>query len=226
MSNATEIGFDSEFAKCLRAYFYTHNPEAIIETGTYHGNGSTAIIASLIRDIPIGDAAFYSIECNREFIDIALDNLEANKLDQYVSIIHGLSIPRSLLPTVEIINFKIGAAKYFPGIIIDHRQDPDNAANYYFKETSFGTKDDCLGKLLEFWNNCADFVFLDSGGHIGDIEFRYLISKLKCPCGIALDDTNHLKHYNSLNIIKSDSRFEIINEGSEKFGFCIAKFTP
>lgn len=221
----TEIEREGQFAKSIREYFEAFNPKIIIETGLYHGNGSTSIIASIIKYEPITDAQFFSIECNSQNIEIAKENLRKKGLLPYVSIINGLSIPRDLLPSVEKINEKIAEASKFIGVKLDHEQDPSNGAFYYQKETSQFEKEDCIGNLLQFVGD-PDFVLLDSGGHVGEIEFNYLISKLKKPCGIALDDTRHIKHYKSREIISKDKRFKILNDNQEKFGSMVCKFTP
>lgn len=225
MLDLTQIEREGEFAKSIREYFEHFDPKIIIETGLYHGNGSTSIISSLIKYIPIKDAQFFSIECNAQNIEIAKENLRKKGLLPYVSIINGLSIPKDLLPSVEKINEKIAEAAKFKGVKLDHEQDPSNGAFYYQKETSQSDKEDCLGNLLQFVGD-PDFVLLDSGGHIGEIEFRYLISKLRKPCGIALDDTRHIKHYKSRDFISKDERFEVLVDNQEKFGSMVCKFTP
>jgi hypothetical protein len=61
---------------------------------------------------------------------------------------------------------------------------------------------------------------------MGFVEFNYIIEQLRGPCVIALDDIAHVKHYRSYQRIQSDPRFQIVQAGEEKFGFCIARFTP
>jgi len=61
---------------------------------------------------------------------------------------------------------------------------------------------------------------------MGFVEFQYLIQKLAGPCLIALDDIHHIKHHKSFQFMRRDSRFELLLESQEKFGFCIARFTP
>lgn len=223
--DSTAIEREGQFEKSIREYFEKFTPKLIVETGLYHGNGSTSIIASLIKFIPITDTQFFSIECNAQSIEIAKENLRKKGLLAYVSIINGLSIPRDLLPSTEKVKENIAEASKVEGIKLDHEQDPSNGAFYYQKETSQFEKEDCLGNLLQFVGD-PDFVLLDSGGHVGEIEFRYLLSKLRKPCGIALDDIKHLKHYKSFNLIKNDERFKIMSQGDERFGFCVAKFEP
>lgn len=226
MSDLTQIEFEGEFASCIKDYFEYVKPKKIMETGLYHGMGSTRIIASLIRDIPIKGANFYSIECSTTNIDIAKENLRLGNLIPYVSIVSGLSIPKDLLPTKEQIEIRIKNAEEYDGIKLDHEQDPSNGANYYLKETGKFDRDDRIGDVLSLFNGKPDFVLLDSGGHLGTIEFEYLIGNLEGPCTIALDDTKHIKHFGSAHIIKNDPRFTILADNHEKFGSMLVKFSP
>lgn len=226
MSDLTQIEFEGQFASCIKDYFEYVKPKKIIETGLYHGMGSTRIIATLIRDIPIKGADFYSIECSTWNINIAKENLRLGGLLPYVSIVSGLSISKDHLPSIQEINDRIHKASSCPGIKLDHEQDPKNAALYYDKETQKFDRDDRLGDVLALFNGKPDFVLLDSGGHMGKIEFEYLIGNLEGPCTIALDDTRHVKHFESAEMIKKDPRFTVLVENTEKFGSMLVKFNP
>jgi len=59
-----------------------------------------------------------------------------------------------------------------------------------------------------------DLVMLDSAGHMGFIEFKYVLSLLKGSCVFILDDVNHVKHYDSLRLMKNDSRFNVLKISS------------
>lgn len=226
MIDLTEIASEGMFARCIRDYFNQYKPKNIIETGLYHGTGSTAIIASLIRDIPLPDAHFFSIECNLKNIEIADQNLTRMDLCNHVSVLRGVSIPKAMLPTEEQINKKIEKASKTPGVKLDHEQDPTNGSKYYQKETEEVYHEDIIGWIMSNWSYKVDFALLDSGGHLGKIEFDYLISKIKQPCGIALDDTRHIKHFESRDMILSDKRFEVICDNEEKYGSMIVRFNP
>lgn len=226
MTDLTEIEKEGEFASCICEYIYANKCEKIIETGLYHGNGSTKIIAALIRSIPLEEAEFYSIECSEKNIEIATNNLTKDGLIDYVEILSGLSIPKEMLPSPEEIKEIITRAKEIGMVKLDHEQDPENGHNYYGKETSSFKEDDLLGKLLNKLHGQVDFLLLDSGGHIGNIEFEYALTLIKTECGIALDDTRHIKHYRCLDRMKKDKRFRILKDNSEKFGSALAIFTP
>lgn len=222
----TCIEQEGQFASCIRDYLYDNRPERIIETGLYHGTGSTKVITTMIRGIPLDNAEFYSIECSKENVEIGSKNLKEAQLLDYVEICNGLSIPKELLPSPERIKDTIAHAKANGMVKLDHEQDPENGHNYYEKETSSFVEDDLLGKLIGKMKGQVDFILLDSGGHIGNIEFEYAISLIKSPCGIALDDTRHIKHYRCLDRMKKDKRFRILKDNEEKFGSALAVFNP
>ena len=223
----TKVGTESDFAESIAEIFRKHRPRRIIETGTYHGEGTTRVITSTLRSQGI-DAEFFSVECNPRNHAIAALNLERSGLAPFVKLLNGLSTPRALLPTYQEIEEKyvrnlekIG----FDDVFIDHQEH--KRALLYYKETDFsGIPEDLLGACLEHFDCRPDFVLLDSGGHMGNVEFNYLIGKLQGPCFVALDDIYHIKHHESFRQMQKDPRFRIVVSSREKFGFCIAYFTP
>jgi hypothetical protein len=212
----------NEFSRQIHEVFAQRRPMRIVETGTYYGAGTTAIIGSAIRQNALNTCEFFSIEVNPQHYNIALQNVRNQGIN--VRLLLGLSVPRSLLMTQNQIEQEY-VKKEIDGVFVDY-YNPDRAAAYYH-ETNFGNvPDDLLGKVLEHFKFHPDFVLLDSAGHLGHVEFVYTIAKLKGPCVIALDDTQHIKHYQSVLDMKGDPRFKIIAESNEKFGSCIAEFTP
>ncbi len=221
----TEVNSHSAFSESIYKIFARTKPKKIIETGTYLGKGTTRIIAGALRDLKIDNSRFFSIEVNESNYRESVRNIKNAGLSNYVSILHGLSLPRNILPSMEEIEQRTVKQIEFDGIYVDHKES--ERAKLYYNETNFsGTEDDLLGKCLITFNYEPDFILLDSGGHIGNIEFNYLIERLRKECIIALDDINHIKHRSSFLQMKSDARFEMIISSDEKFGFCIAKFTP
>jgi ADP-heptose:LPS heptosyltransferase/predicted O-methyltransferase YrrM len=224
-ANLTCISSQSDFACQIGGLFHEIAPRRIIETGTFQGEGTTKIIASWLRDNGVTDGLFYSIECSAENLTKARENLKGAGLGSHVTLIHGLSLPRHLLPSTELIREKFVDAIDEVGIFVDHEEGV--RTNQYYAETNFrGIPDDRLGYCLDQVDNAPDFVLLDSGGHTGNLEFNYLLSRLASPCYIALDDINHIKHSRSYKQILKDPRFNILQASSEKFGYCIARFSP
>jgi ADP-heptose:LPS heptosyltransferase/glycosyltransferase involved in cell wall biosynthesis len=221
----TKIDTESEFARQILELFHKIRPKKIIETGTYLGTGTTTIIASCLRQLRIEDSKFYTIEVNPKYYRKALGNLAKIGFLSHVTPLNGLSIQRKMLLTLQEIENRCVKNIEFNDIFIDHKEY--ERALLYCRETSFDdVPNDLLGDCLRKFDYRPDFVLLDSAGHIGNIEFNYLISQLKGECYIALDDIYHIKHHKSFLQIKIDPRFELIVSSKEKFGFCIARFTP
>ncbi|MCD6153554.1 MAG: tetratricopeptide repeat protein, partial [Syntrophobacterales bacterium] len=224
-SGGMKIDTEGEFSSRIQSFFKEKQPKKIIETGTYLGNGTTSIIAASLQQFGIEDSKFYTIEVNPKYYHTALNNLRNNGLLKYVSPLNGLSVPRKILPTLKEINEQCVKNIEFDDIFVDHQEN--ERALLYYQETNFeNLKDDLLGECLKKFDYRPDFVLLDSGGHMGNIEFNYLISQLRGECYIALDDIYHIKHHKSFLQIQRDPRFELIASSKEKFGFCIAKFAP
>lgn len=221
----TQIDNQSEFASAIRQLFAEHRPTKLVETGTYLGEGTTRVIADALRQLGISEAQFHSIEINPGHLAQARGNLSREGLASLVNLHHGVSVPRGLLPSLSEIERSTVREIEENDLFVDHREH--ERATLYFKETDFyGVPDDQLGRVLRGFGGRPDFVLLDSGGHMGNVEFNYLLSQLEGPCWIALDDVHHIKHRRSLRQMQADPRFEIRVESNEKFGFCIARFTP
>ncbi|MRR34215.1 glycosyl transferase family 9, partial [bacterium] len=216
----------SEFERKLGDLVASIRPRSIIETGTYLGTGTTRIIASALRDSGLAATRFVTIECHPHRHRQAVNNLTGAGLSEYVAPLCGLSVPRALLPSEDQIRRdtveNVGADN---DIFVDH-QEADRVALYH-GETNFpDIPDDLLGRCLAEFDDSPDMILLDSAGHMGNVEFNYVIERLKGECHIVLDDIKHIKHHRSFQQLKTDPRFTIITASNEKFGFCIAKFTP
>jgi len=221
----TAVHTDSVFARTIRELFVRTRPKKILETGTFMGTGTTAVIAAALRDFALDDSVFYSIEVNPGLHGLAGRNLEKEGLLAYVTLLNGLSVPRGLLPTREEIEKRTVKEPETISLYVDHAEN--ERVENYFRETDFpDVADDLLGKVLGVFAFEPDFVLLDSGGHMGNVEFNYVIGRLKGPCFVMLDDIHHVKHHRSFQQLSADPRFEVIKAMKEKAGFCLAKFTP
>ncbi|HTY38565.1 MAG TPA: glycosyltransferase family 9 protein, partial [Bacteroidota bacterium] len=221
----TAVHDESQFADAIKEVFSELRPKWVLETGTYLGEGTTRVIAATLHDLGLKSTTFCSIEVNPAHYELALQNLAARNLLGSVKLLRGLSVPRSILPTLEEIEKQCVRDVEYDDIVVDHREQ--ERALLYYKETDFtGAQDDLIGEFLRACDYRPDFVLLDSGGHMGNIEFNYLIDKLQGPCVIALDDIYHIKHHRSFRQIQSDPRFKLLKESHEKFGFCLARFEP
>lgn len=206
-----------QFNHRLTELVLEHSFKRVIETGTYHGTGTTlAILEGLTEPFD-----FFSIEVNPENYKIALANLKGSG----VRLMNGLSVGRLELP--------VNISDDFPEfVIVDHQ--PKNRLQLYLKEVNYRVKDNHLDLAMSHFDYRPELVLLDSAGHMGYIEFLYLIKRLKGDCYIALDDTDHVKHYNSMEYVKAHpQQFEIIWQVrsqyidtiyGEKFGSAIIKY--
>jgi hypothetical protein len=224
--DGAELKTESRFAKAIHKAFAETKPTRIIETGAYKGTGSTTIICSsiLAANYPPGvRPKFYSIEINPAYLASAKVNTQKFR-DAGVDLefLHGVSVPRSKLPTpMQIEEMLEGLSAE---IHVDH--SPADRVVRYASEVGFDCPDAMLDQALDAFDHKPDFVLLDSAGHLGFVEFNYLIPRLAGLCWIALDDTNHLKHHQSLQAIKRDGRFKMEMESNERFGSCLCRFTP
>ncbi len=222
--NLTAVQNNSEFEFFLREVIRQTRPKFIVETGTYLGQGTTRIISSALKDNGLTDAIFYSVECNPEHHRQAIDNLDQANLLPFVKPLLGVSVPRSLLPDAEAIR-KETIENVSGEIFVDHHEA--NRIQLYLKETDHPElPDDLLGQCLRECDGQPGLLLLDSAGHMGNVEFNYVLTLLRGPCYIALDDIRHVKHARSVEQMKADPRFEMLALTEEKFGSCLLKFNP
>lgn len=169
----------------------------VVETGTYLGLGTTKAVLKGMK-LHGMEFEFVSIEVNPHTHKQAV----ANNIGSGVAILNGLSIPRALEP----INISFDVPE---NIIVDHVD-----LNNYKQELIFDVPDNLLQKACDI---NPELVILDSAGHIGFIEFKYLLSLMKDKeYWLILDDTGHVKHYHSLQYIKEmPEQFELIWESPE-----------
>jgi len=220
-----EAGKESKLYSNLRNLIFSVRPFTIIETGTYHGTGTTASICNALVALPNLKCSFYSIEVNPLHYAISLENLKRQRLLNYVNVLHGVSVPRSVMPTVEEIRKFTDGTQFPSGVFADFPEDI-RAAGYYAEANFPNVPEDMLGLCLENCDYKPDIMLLDSAGHMGFVEFKYVLDKIKKEMYFVLDDTSHIKHYLSKQFIKQDRRFQIIIDDTDRFGYLIAKFKP
>ena len=219
MNNPTQVSFESEFAKEVELLFQNNKINTIIETGTFCGDGTTRIVTKCIEKYN-REAKFFSIEANINNHRNAINHLRELNLDKYVTLLYGVSVPKSLLPTKEQIDKWVDKYKNEP-IYIDHR--PEERIQLYYNEPLTSGEEDLLGELIK--DNKTDLFVLYSAGHMGYIEFQYVLSQLKNNCFFVLDDVFHIKHYESYHYMEQHpEHFEILKVSHEKFGFLVSKY--
>ena len=220
----TSVQNNSEFEHMLRQIIRQTKPGFIVETGTYLGQGTTRIISSALRENGLMQTKFYSVECNPEHHRQALDNLGKAGLLPFVKPLLGVSVPRSLLPDAQAIR-EATIENASGEIFVDHHEE--NRIQLYLSETDHPElPDDLLGQCLRECDGRPGLLLLDSAGHMGNVEFNYVLKLLRGPTYIALDDIRHVKHARSVEQMKADPRFQMLAITEEKFGSCLLKFNP
>jgi Predicted O-methyltransferase len=203
-----------DFRYAVTALIHDRKPRSIIETGTYLGLGTTKILAEALDK----DYQCFTIESNPFSYAIACQNLR-----EYhgIRLLNGYSVPEKLMPTREGLIQWLDELDSLD-IYVDFQEH--ERIDCYMREAGHNVPYDMLGVCMRYFR--PDLVVLDSAGHMGFIEFCYVRSMLVRPCLFVLDDTNHVKHHQSLLWIKSDPHFTLLKESDEKFGFCIAAWSP
>lgn len=175
------MGAHNDFKDAITELIKTKKLQRIIETGCYLGEGTTQGIA----DALVGDEQVFSIEVNPRHYEVA----RKRHRNSPITFLLGLSVKRSDIP--------ISASFDVPDhIVIDHLDH--NRDLLYKQEVSFKVADEMLHFALAKLDFKPDLVILDSAGHMGLIEYKYLMERVEPGFYLALDDTNHVKHYQTM----------------------------
>lgn len=162
----------------------------VIETGTYLGLGTTKAVLDGMRGHGMG-FDFISIEVNPVHYKQAVAN---NVGVPGLHLLNGLSIGKPHLPIDTTFNVP-------DHIIVDHQ--PNVRQKLYNKEIDFNVEDHLLQRAIDALGGEPDLVILDSAGHMGLIEFRYLMERIGDKSFyLVLDDVGHVKHYESFEYVK------------------------
>jgi len=191
------ITASDKFMKKLTETIQIGGLTKIIETGTHHGTGTTRAVL----DAMDYDFEFFSIEVNPANYKIAHKNVGHVP---GVHLINALSVGRGDLP----VSISTDLPEF---VVIDH-QDASRVG-LYNQEVSYKVADHGLEMALKAMDYKPDLVILDSAGHMGMIEFQYLMNRVAPDHQfyLALDDTDHYKHYETMEFIKSKpDKYDII----------------
>jgi len=192
---------NNEFIDSINHIIGNYIVDEIIETGTFHGNGSTKIFAETKKYV-------FSIECNYENWAISTNNLLKYP---NVCVINGLSLNREEI-IKGLLNEKFDIVTTY---------DSDYPKSFYMREVSQRV---VLENSLDvFTNNDRNqLIFLDSAGGVGYLEFKKIMSydleyiKKKV---IILDDISHIKHIRSVDfLIKKGFKIKISSDN--RFAWC------
>jgi len=180
------MGAHNDFRDAITDLIRTKKLQRIVETGSYLGEGTTQAIA----DALVGDEQVWSIEVNPRHYEIA----RKRHRNTPINFLLGLSIGRSDIPTS--VTFDVP-----DHIVIDHLDH--NRELLYKQEINFKGADGLLHYVLAKLDFKPDLVILDSAGHMGLQEFKYLMDRVEPGFYLALDDTNHVKHYQTCESLKT-----------------------
>jgi hypothetical protein len=169
----------------------------VVEIGTWNGLGSTKCILEGIQNTPI---EFWSLECNKEKNECALENLK-EFLNPNIHILHGSIInPKELFADKEYL-------KLFSNTMNQE---------WFISDIKNYTVSPNLLKDLPLY---IDFLLLDGGVYTTLYEFRILLPR--CSKYIALDDTNTDKNKFVVELLRNNSNWKEVFRSSSREGFSI-----
>lgn len=180
------MGAHNDFKDAITDLIRSKKLKRIIETGCYLGEGTTQAIA----DALLGDELVYSIEVNPRYYEIARKRHRSKN----INFLLGLSVGRADLP----VSFTFDVPDF---VVVDHLDH--NREILYKQEVSFKVPDNMLNQALSKLEYKPDLIILDSAGHMGLQEFKYLMDIVEPGFYLALDDTNHVKHYQTVQILEN-----------------------
>jgi hypothetical protein len=209
---------DSDIEIALKELQTEHPVDVIIETGTYLGTGSTRMLAEFFeRNGSI--RRFVTVEANWSYWKAARFNLQRFP---FVELKWGLSVNEQ--KAIEFIRTDPAIREHhrYPDIFIDDINDPIGfytreiqggraSLKEFVKRTLYWQGEDLLARTLTRHKNDWPLIVLDSAGGIGRLEFQITLETMgSASYALFLDDTHHLKHFRSLEAIRSNSNFRLI----------------
>ena len=194
MSIQGQILQTSERGVILKKIINNYKPKNIVEIGTWKGLGSTKCILDSISD----EMIFYSIEANKEFYEIAKQNLE--QYQSKFNLLYG-----TIINEEELKN-------HIKTLTLDTIQ------NSWLKSDLNDIKEcENIGNLLP---EKIDFLLLDGGEFSTYLEWLKLKDRTDI---VALDDVNSLKCNQIFQELRENPNYELIENTNEGHGFCAFK---
>lgn len=181
---ATQLN-SNEFRDTVNQIIKEYDIQEIVETGTFHGDGSTRIFAETGLEV-------FTIECNPQYFEVAKNNL---KQFENVCCLHGFSLTKG-----EIID-AIMTNDYTQHTTYDHKF----SKAFYLREINFNPQHENLLRLM-IDNENRQLVFLDSAGGVGWAEFNEVLLMIKSYRAknkvLMMDDVSHIKHCQSVKYLE------------------------
>jgi hypothetical protein len=208
-----------DFEQSVKELISEIKPQKIIETGTYLGTGTTRILVEALEKTGL-PYELHTIEANPAFCESANSLYKDN---HKVNVINGYSLPKHMLPSEEALQKWLDSLKN-EDIYVDFEEW--ERVSCYMAEGNHAVSGNFLKFCCRYFGYTPDLFMLDSSGHLGFLELQYILTMITGKCHFILDDVFHVKHFESLRYMIEDSRFSIRKVSTEKFGFCIAEYTP
>lgn len=226
---------DARLRAMLREAVQAHDVNVALETGTYLGEGSSAMLADVLTAQP--SPRLVTIEADWHFWRQARTNLEPYG---FVECLWGRSVPID-----EAISFMeeddaLHRHDQYPDVFIDDLDDPlafytrecrgefvrsaDSQDPAYVRDRAVHYQgDDLLRRCLEELRDDRPLILLDSAGGIGWLEFQTTRLVMgDSPYLLLLDDVHHLKHFRSLQAVRDAPDFELLGL-DESAGWALAR---
>jgi len=177
----------------------------IVEIGTWNGLGSTMCI---LQGIQGKDVQFWSLECNKEKHDAALDSL-SDVIDERVNLLWGSIVDISEVTSERYLS-------NFPSLV------ESETLKAWFKVDL----DNCAAcpKVLDELPEHIDFLLLDGGEFTTLYEFSVLFGS--CTKYIVLDDTLIDKCKEVRKVLTDNVEWSEIVSLDSRNGFSIFKRVP
>jgi hypothetical protein len=189
-----QITENTERCEIIKNVINTYKPNIILEIGTWKGLGSTKCIIDSITD----NVSFLSLETNKSFYDISIENLKG--YENKVKLIYGRIVEKDeILNFVRTINLNRWEEQWL-------REDLENV-------------DKCENILNEIPKK-IDLLLLDGGEFSTYPEWLKLKDRSTI---IMLDDTTVTKCKKINDELKSSENYTLIFETLEGHGFSVFK---
>jgi hypothetical protein len=189
-----QITENTERCKIIKNVIDTYKPNTVLEIGTWKGLGSTKCIIDSIDN----EVSFLSLETNKSFYDIAVENLKSYQ--DKVKLIYGRIVEKDeILNFVQTINLNRWEEQWL-------REDLENV-------------DKCENVLNQIPEK-IDLLLLDGGEFSTYPEWLKLKDRSTV---IMLDDTTVTKCKKINDELKSSENYTLVFETLEGHGFSVFK---
>jgi len=170
------------------------NPKTILEIGTWKGMGSTKCILDCISE----GVEFYSLESNKEFFDIAKNNLKEydNKFNQIFG---------KIIETEKVIDY-----------VKDYTLSKDEETWLEEDILNFKSCDNVINLIPEK----IDLLLLDGGEFSTYLEWLILKERVKI---VMLDDIDVFKCKRIYEELIKNTNYSLLYKTEEGNGFCVFK---